>query len=431
MNPTKKRAALHNLGCKVNQYENELMCQRLMEAGYEITDFPGPAELVVINTCTVTNIADRKSRQMIHKARKLNPEAVIVAAGCYVQTGGSDEAADILIGNADKVRIVEIIDEYLKSGSASPAPADPVCSSFTDEPLKTIGDRSRAFIKIQDGCNQFCTYCIIPYARGRVVSRSHEEIIEEVRGLAASGITEFVLTGIHISSYGYDLKHPGEKPLADRFEEEELLKLMQELDALPGVERLRLSSLEPRVITESFTEGISKLKSICPHFHLSLQSGSASVLKRMNRHYSPEDFRERVKLLRRIFDDPAITTDIIAGFPGETEEEFAETLAFAEDIGFFEIHAFPYSRRAGTPAASMEGQLTEAEKAERVKKLVALSSRLSEDFRRRYDSREVEFLCEEIRGDKAVGHTREYIELCIPARDMEPGSVIRLTKEPD
>ncbi|MCR4643764.1 MAG: tRNA (N(6)-L-threonylcarbamoyladenosine(37)-C(2))-methylthiotransferase MtaB [Lachnospiraceae bacterium] len=428
----KKRASLHNLGCKVNAYEMDVMEELLEAAGYEIVPFDEAADVVIINTCSVTNIADRKSRQMLHKARKRNPVAVIAAVGCYVQTGGRDRDADLYIGNNRKGEIVSILSDYLKLGST---PKDSVIDvnapcPYEDMQLGHISEHTRAYIKIQDGCNQFCSYCIIPYARGRVRSRERSEILKEAGRLARNGCREFVLTGIHISSYGYDLRHPDKKPMANCFEEEELLELLRELDRLDGVERIRLSSLEPRIITADFVKGLTELKSFCPHFHLSLQSGSDSVLKRMNRQYDTEDYAGRVKLLREYFTDPAITTDIIVGFPGETEEEFAQTLAFAERIAFYEMHIFRYSARKGTPAASMKGQLTEAQKAARSDRLEELGARMTKAFIRKWKGKECEVLCEEekeIDGMRYMtGHTREYLKIAIPESSARPGEVRRV-----
>ncbi len=425
----KKRASLHNLGCKVNAYEMDVMEELLEAAGYEIVPFDAPAEVVIINTCSVTNIADRKSRQMLHRARKLNPDAVIVAVGCYVQTGGRDKDADLYIGNNRKGEIVSILSEYLKLGSApenSVIDVNAPCP-YEDMQLGHITEHTRAYIKIQDGCNQFCSYCIIPFARGRVRSRAKSEILKEAEKLAAGGCREFVLTGIHISSYGYDLRHPDKKPMANCFEEEELLELLYALDRLPGVERIRLSSLEPRIITEDFVKGLKGLKSFCPHFHLSLQSGSDTVLKRMNRQYDTEDYASRVARLRETFTDPAITTDIIVGFPGETEEEFTETLAFAERIAYYEIHIFPYSARKGTVAASMKGQLTEAQKAARSDRLEEVAARTKAGYLRLWQGKECELLCEEEKEIDGIrymtGHTREYLKLALPESRVQAGDV--------
>ena len=438
-----KTASLHNLGCKVNAYEMDVMEELLRENGYRIVPFTEPADVVIINTCTVTNIADRKSRQMLHRAKKLNPDGVVVAVGCYVQTGleGAlkDAGIDLCIGNNKKGELVALLAEYL--GLKTHAEADKTLGNrsvidvnggceYEDMQLKKISEHTRAYIKIQDGCNQFCTYCIIPYARGRVRSRRPDEILKEVRGLAEAGCREFVVTGIHISSYGYDLAYPDKKPMANQFHEESLLTLLQAMEEIPGVERIRLSSLEPRIITPSFVKGIAQLRTICPHFHLSLQSGSDTVLRRMNRQYTTADFARCTELLREAFDRPAVTTDIIVGFPGETEEEFAETLAFAERIGFYEMHIFKYSKRKGTPAATMPGQLTEAQKAERSDRLEAVEKQLSEAFRRDRIGSEAEVLFEEfqqIAGKRyLVGHTREYIKVAVSLSDDLTGQIRRV-----
>ncbi|MBR3516982.1 MAG: tRNA (N(6)-L-threonylcarbamoyladenosine(37)-C(2))-methylthiotransferase MtaB [Lachnospiraceae bacterium] len=435
--PIQKTASLHNLGCKVNAYEMDVMEELLRENGYRIVPFTEPADVVIVNTCTVTNIADRKSRQMLHRAKKLNPNGVVVAVGCYVQTGLEDAlkdaGIDLCIGNNKKGELVQLIAEYLglekkdkTLGNQSVIDVNAECA-YEDMQLKKISEHTRAYIKIQDGCNQFCTYCIIPFARGRVRSRRPEEILTEVRTLSEAGCREFVVTGIHISSYGYDLAYPDKKPMANQFHEESLLALLQAMDGIPGVERIRLSSLEPRIITPTFVQGIAGLRSICPHFHLSLQSGSDTVLKRMNRQYTTADFARCAELLREAFDRPAITTDIIVGFPGETEEEFAETLAFAERIGFYEMHIFKYSKRKGTPAATMPGQLTEAEKAERSDRLEAVEKVLSGAFRANRSGDTAEVLFEELQQINGkqylVGNTREYIKVAVESSEDLSGQI--------
>ncbi|MBO4214137.1 MAG: tRNA (N(6)-L-threonylcarbamoyladenosine(37)-C(2))-methylthiotransferase MtaB, partial [Lachnospiraceae bacterium] len=350
------KAALHNLGCKVNAYETEVMEQLLIENGYEIVDFADKADVYVINTCSVTNIADRKSRQMIHQAARRNPDAIIVAAGCYVQTSkeeaANDPDIDIIIGNNEKNRIVELLREFEEkrknesdSKNAGITGLHDLMHEVTYEQmlLKKSMEHTRAFIKVQDGCNQFCTYCIIPYARGRVRSRTIEDVIEEVRLLVKSGVKEVVLTGIHVSSYGVDTGSS-------------LIELIEAISEVDGIERIRLSSLEPRVITDEFVDRLSKIDMICPHFHLSLQSGSDSVLKRMNRKYDTAEYEKCCERLRAAFTHPAITTDIICGFPGETDAEFSETIEFVKRIKFFETHLFKYSKRKGTVAAGMPGQ---------------------------------------------------------------------------
>ncbi len=421
-----KTASLHNLGCKVNAYEMDVMEQILRSKGYEIVPFGERADVCIINTCTVTNIADRKSRQMLHKARSENPGAVIVAVGCYVQTGLEealkDEGIDLCIGNNNKSRIAEILEKYLnerEAGKADKMPGGDTVSDMKDCPyeemhLKELRSRTRAYIKIQDGCNQFCSYCIIPFARGRVRCREIEDIKNEVEGLAAAGISEFVLTGINVSAFGGL----------------ELVKLIKELNAIGEVKRIRMSSLEPRLFTEEFVRELKSIDKLCPHFHLSLQSGSDSVLKRMNRHYGTEEYAGKAELLRQYFRDPAITTDIISGFPGETEEEFEETYAFARRIGFYEMHVFKYSRREGTVAAKLPGQLTDRQKAARSEKLIALGHKMSEEYVLRHLGEEREVLFEELRQingkDYVCGHTPEYLHVAAEAGEELCGKICRV-----
>lgn len=414
-----KSVALHNLGCKVNAYEMDVMQQRLQEKGYKIVPFDHAADIYIINTCTVTNIADRKSRQMIHRAKKCNPSAVVVAVGCYVQTGEEnvkqDEAIDLAIGNNRKKDLVDILEEYLdKHGSKNAGTealsrtvvTDIIDINHTDEyeemMLTRTAEHTRAYIKIQDGCNQFCSYCIIPYARGRVRSRREEDILREVRGIVAAGWQEIVLTGIHISSYGVDRGEP------------ELLKLLEKLHGVEGLKRIRLGSLEPRIVTEEFAKQISAMPKICPHFHLSMQSGCDSVLQRMNRHYTSGEYFRTTEALREYYGDPAITTDVIVGFPGETEEEFRETEAFVRRVNFYEMHIFKYSRRQGTRAAAMEGQLTEAEKGRRSTILSEAEKEMSHGYRAGWLGREAEVLFEEKKEKDGkiywIGHTPQYIK---------------------
>ncbi len=423
-----RKAALHNLGCKVNAYETEAMQQQLEAAGYEIVSFQEQADVYVINTCSVTNIADRKSRQMLHRAKKMNPRGVVVAAGCYVQAAKesliADKAVDLVIGNNRKKELAEILEDYFaKAGEGGEENREDTenakaCSYVIDigktreyEPLSIEKDaeHTRAFIKIQDGCNQFCSYCIIPYTRGRVRSRKPEEVIGEARRLAQAGYREVVLTGIHLSSYGLDF--PEE-------EREGLLGLLTKLDQIPDLQRIRLGSLEPRIITEDFVKTLSGLRTICPHFHLSLQSGCDETLKRMNRHYTVRQYEEGCRLLREWFDRPAITTDVIAGFPQETEEEFQKTVEFLKKIHFYEIHVFKYSRRAGTRAAAMEGQLPEAVKAARSDLLLTLEQKMSREYRQSFLGEDREVLLEEkvtIEGEEyLIGHTREYVKAALP-----------------
>ncbi len=411
-----KTVAYHNLGCKVNSYEMDAMLQALRGKGYQIVPFDEKADIYIVNTCTVTNIADRKSRQMLHKAKKTNPESIVVAVGCYVQSDTqaveADSAVDLLVGNNRKKDLVEILESYLDGVTQKSVIDINHTSEYEEMRLTSTTEHTRAYIKIQDGCNQFCTYCMIPYARGRVRSRKKQDVLAEIRGLVAAGYKEFVLTGIHISSYGMDLKEA---------QEENLLTLVQAIDAVSGVERIRLGSLEPRIVTETFAENLAALKHICPHFHLSLQSGCGAVLKRMNRHYTPEEYLRGVSLLREAFVHPAVTTDVIVGFPGETEEEFEITRQFVETIGFYEMHIFKYSRRKGTKAAVMPMQVPEAEKNRRSGVLQSIVKRDSERFRSYYIGRDVEGLFEEkkmIRGREYwLGHTREYVKVAVLAQE--------------
>ena len=404
-----KKAALHNLGCKVNAYETEAMQHLLEEAGYEIVPFTQKADVYVINTCSVTNMADRKSRQMLHKAKKNNPDSIVVAAGCYVQTSEkevlNDLSVDIVIGNDRKHDLVRLLEEYsLDSVNDTVDDINDGKHDFEELFIDQTKEHTRAFIKVQDGCNQFCSYCIIPYARGRVRSRRFENVIAEVERLAANGFKEVVLTGIHLSSYGVDFE-----------EATGLLELIQAVNAVKGIERIRLGSLEPKIVTEHFASELSKLDKICPHFHLSLQSGCDETLKRMNRKYTTKEYERGCELLRKYFVHPAITTDVIVGFPGETEEEFAQTKAYLEHIHFYEMHIFKYSKRKGTRAAVMPDQIDEQVKAARSEKLIALGHDMSKEFRKFYIGKNEEVLFEEkaVIGDKEyfVGYTKEYVKV--------------------
>jgi len=413
-----RTAALHNLGCKVNSYETEAMQQLLEEAGYEIVPFHEKADVYIINTCSVTNIADRKSRQMLHRAKKQNPDAVVVAAGCYVQAAAeelkADLAVDVIIGNNKKKDLVPILEEYFKDKSDS---SHVIEISETHEyerlSIHKIADHTRAFLKIQDGCNQFCSYCIIPYTRGRVRSRRPDEVVAEVRELAAAGYQEVVLTGIHLSSYGVDFKEEEKK--------ENLLSLIKQVHEVEGIRRIRLGSLEPRIITEEFAQALASMPKFCPHFHLSLQSGCDKTLKRMNRHYTTEEYAAGCEILRRYFDNPAITTDVIVGFPGETEEEFEETKAFLERIGFYEMHIFKYSRRAGTRADRMPDQIPEQVKSVRSEILLKLEKQMSKAYRESFSGKKKTVLLEEKTeiGGRAymIGHTMEYVKAVVPYAD--------------
>jgi len=403
-----KKAALHNLGCKVNAYETEAMQHLLEEAGYEIVPFTQKADVYVINTCSVTNMADRKSRQMLHKAKKNNPDSIVVAAGCYVQTSEkevlNDLSVDIVIGNDRKHDLVRLLEEYsLDSVNDTVDDINDGKHDFEELFIDQTKEHTRAFIKVQDGCNQFCSYCIIPYARGRVRSRRFENVIAEVERLAANGFKEVVLTGIHLSSYGVDFE-----------EATGLLELIQAVNAVKGIERIRLGSLEPKIVTEHFASELSKLDKICPHFHLSLQSGCDATLKRMNRKYTTKEYERGCELLRKYFVHPAITTDVIVGFPGETEEEFEQTKAYLEHIHFYEMHIFKYSKRKGTRAAVMPDQIDEQIKAARSEKLIALGHDMSKEFRKFYiGKKEVLFEEKAVIGDKEyfVGYTKEYVKV--------------------
>ena len=404
-----KKVALHNLGCKVNAYETEAMQEMLENQGYEIVPFKEGADIYIINTCTVTNMADRKSRQMIHRAKKMNPEALVVATGCYVQAQeGSeevDECIDVRIGNNCKKDLLQILEEHTKKAM--------IDINHTKEyeklHISKTGEHTRAYIKVQDGCNQFCTYCIIPYARGRVRSRAKDDVIREVKELAKNGYKEVVLTGIHLSSYGVDL------------EGETLLSLILAVHEVEGIERIRLGSLEPRIITEEFAKSISSLPKMCPHFHLSLQSGCDETLRRMNRRYTAEEYYEKCQLLRKYFQNPALTTDVIVGFPGETEEEFEQSKAFIDKVDFYETHIFKYSKRKGTKAAVMENQVPEQIKTIRSNVLLELDKTKRTQYEKLWDGKDVEVLFEEaiIEGNQTfqVGHTKEYIKVRIQTEE--------------
>ena len=405
-----KKAALHNLGCKVNAYETEAMQQMLENAGYEIVPFQEYADVYIINTCSVTNMADRKSRQMLHRAKAKNPDAVVVGTGCYIQTKEEealkDTAIDIVIGNNKKHELVERIEAFMKDHKDRDDVLDinHEKQEYEELFLSRTAEHTRAFIKVQDGCNQFCSYCIIPYARGRVRSRKLEHVVKEVERLAANGYKEIVLTGIHLSSYGTDLG-------------DSLLHLIQEVHKIDGIERIRLGSLEPRLVTEDFAKELSGLSKICPHFHLSLQSGCDATLQRMNRKYTAEEYAHACSLLRNVFDHPAITTDVIVGFPGETEEEFQITKEFLARIHFYEMHIFKYSKRQGTKAAVMPEQISEQEKTNRSAQLIRLGEKMSKEFRKHYIGSTQEVLFEEeneIDGRTYfTGYTREYVKVAV------------------
>ena len=413
----KKKVALHNLGCKVNAYEVEAMQQLLENAGYETVPFEEGADVYVINTCTVTNIADRKSRQMNKKTKKMNPDAIVVATGCYAQADTEklkeDTAVDLILGNNQKTQIVEALEEYEKEHAKQVQVIEiNHTKEYEELSISSTAEHVRAYIKVQDGCNQFCTYCIIPFARGRVRSRKIEEVLSEVETLAAKGYKEVVLTGIHLSSYGVDF--PKE-------ERESLLSLIQAVSRVEGISRIRLGSLEPRIITEEFLEGIVKTGKVCPHFHLSLQSGCNKTLKNMNRRYSTQEYAEKCELIRKFYPAPALTTDVIVGFPQETEEDFEESYEFVKKIHFYETHIFKYSRRHGTKAASMDGQLTEAAKAQRSDRMLELHEIRAREYEEAMIGKKMELLLEEeIEIDGRpwyVGHSREYVRAVISKTD--------------
>ena len=439
-----KNIALHNLGCKVNSYEIDVMQQMLQEKGYNIVPFDTMADVYIVNTCTVTNIADRKSRQMLHRARAMNPDAVVVAVGCYVQTGGEkaleDESIDLAIGNNRKKDLLPILEAYLADRETrSDEGRDKTLHNTTiidvnsacdyeEMTLKQTAEHTRAYIKIQDGCNQFCSYCIIPYARGRVRSRKAEDILREIKGIVAAGYQEVVLTGIHISSYGIDFQdepwQQGECVEAVKEEgrhdyrgKSKLIDLIEQIHEIEGLKRIRIGSLEPRVVTAANALRLSRLQKVCPHFHLSLQSGCDETLKRMNRHYTVGEYYESVKNLRDVYDHLAITTDVIVGFPGETENEFEETVAFLEKVGFYEMHIFKYSKRQGTRAAVMKDQVPDPVKTIRSNRLLWLEKEQSKNFRSHYIGEETEVLFEEtkeINGELFwVGHTADYVKVAI------------------
>jgi len=436
-----KKAALHNLGCKVNAYETEAMQEMLEKAGYEIVPFREGADVYIINTCTVTNIADRKSRQMLHRARKMNPDAVVVAAGCYVQAQNTrentDPCIDIVLGNNHKKDLIKVLEEYEAKKAAQKESADAAEKSDVQKNIQDIeeigqtkeyeklhltkpGEHTRAYIKVQDGCNQFCTYCIIPYVRGRVRSRTVEDVLDEVRTLAGNGYQEVVLTGIHLIDFDGN-RH--------------LLSLIQAVHQIEGIRRIRLGSLEPGIITDEFARALSDLPKMCPHFHLSLQSGCDDTLKRMNRRYTSEEYYEKCCILRRYFDNPALTTDVIVGFPGETEEEFQKSRDFVDKVNFYETHIFKYSRREGTRAAAMENQVSEQEKARRSAVLIELGEKKRKAYEQSFLGKEVEVLVEEeavIEGrPMQTGHTKEYIRIAFEGDKSLKNTIVKVRVDND
>ncbi len=449
----KKSAAFLTLGCKVNSYETEAMRGMFEAAGYDIVDFKDIADVYVVNTCTVTNIADRKSRQMLHQAKKRNPEAIIAAVGCYVQAAEdvllADSAVDLVIGNNKKSDIVRMVERCRSSNRKEELVVD-INEEQEYEELHVITtmEKTRAFIKIQDGCNRFCSYCIIPYVRGRVRSRKEDDILQEIKELSEKGYKEIVLTGIHISSYGSDLLKKTQMEEASTIDDVDLVKqdtdiydrlsremplakLIVRIGEISGVERIRLGSLEPRIITEDFLKAIASVRQFCPHFHLSLQSGSDGVLKRMNRKYSAREYYDRVQQIRRFFENPSFTTDVIVGFPGETPEEFEQTKDFVKSIGFTHIHVFKYSKRAGTKAAQMPNQIPEEIKNIRSDELIALSEVMSEEYHERFLGKIEKILFEEsmeIDGKQyQIGHNERYLKLAV-AMDADISNEILETR---
>ena len=437
----KKTVAFCTLGCKVNQYETDAMRGSFEAEGYEVKEFSQEASVYVINTCTVTNMADRKSRQMMHRAKKKNPDGIIVAVGCYVQAAKEqleeDTLIDLVIGNNMKSQVVQIVEQYIQDNRHTEdrdAYVADIAHSHEYETMhiETVSEHTRAYIKIQDGCNQFCSYCIIPYARGRVRSRKMEDILQEVRNLTANGYKEIVLTGIHISSYGLDFEHTAdEQEDYGPFKNSALIDLIEALSGIEGLERIRLGSLEPRIITENFGRRLCKVPQICPHFHLSLQSGCDETLKRMNRHYTTALYLEKCGILRQYFDRPALTTDVIVGFPGETEEEFAQTERFLETVHFSDMHIFKYSKRRGTKAADMPNQIDPQIQSVRSEKLIALGERMKDDFLEACKDQEQIVLIEEeteIDGTKYMtGHSKNYIRCAFEMDGLVPNMVIKGT----
>jgi threonylcarbamoyladenosine tRNA methylthiotransferase MtaB len=428
-----KTIAFHNLGCKVNAYETEKMIRAFSDSGYTIVPFDSMADIYLVNTCTVTNIADRKSRQMLHRAKKTNPDALVVAVGCYVEADAKraqeDPAVDLVIGNNGKADVVARVEEKIKevvaahdADTAGCATQSSDAAAMSARQLNSDGTliHTRAFLKIQDGCNQFCSYCLIPYVRGRISSRSEDDVLDEAEKLAAAGYKELVLTGIHLSSYGKDLGI-----------DNAMLRLMERMAKIDGIRRIRLGSLEPRLITDDFARELAGMDKLCPHFHLSLQSGSDTVLKRMNRHYSAAEYAKSCDILRKHFTHPAITTDVIVGFPRESEEEFEQTRAFLEGLELYETHIFKYSRRKGTVADRMEGQLTEAVKAARSDILQRLNAKNKERFIQWYHGKTEEALLEEEKTENGevflTGYTREYVRVDVPAEGKSIGDIVQVT----
>ena len=435
------KIALHNLGCKVNAYETDAIREMLEGVGHVIVPFKGMADIYIVNTCTVTNIADRKSRQMLHRAKKYNPDGLVIAMGCYVQAQEKqaqekqthkeqtqkqhyeqqDDNIDIIIGNNKKQELLSVIKSYDEQQEKNIAVVVDIAKEkgYEDLSLSTIKEHTRAYIKVQDGCNQFCSYCIIPHVRGRVRSRAKSEVIQEITALVNAGCKEVILTGIHLSSYGTDFET-----------KETLLSLIKEVAKIKGLQRIRLGSLEPRIVDEEFVKALKDIEQFCPHFHLSLQSGCDETLKRMNRRYDSAEYREKCKLLRKYFENPAITTDVIVGFPAETQEEFESTHQFLQEVKLYETHIFKYSKREGTPAATMKEQVREEVKQERSQILLALAEKNKQVFEQQFTGRVVEVLVEEkvLRDGEEwwVGHTKEYIKVALKSKEDIKNQILRV-----
>ena len=436
-----KSVALHNLGCKVNAYELEVMQQKLQDRGYKIVPFDSDADIYIVNTCTVTNIADRKSRQMLHRAKHRNPDAVVVAVGCFVQAGEEnrmDDCIDLAVGNQHKKDIVEILEAYLEEHTADASAVTDIGAvrEYEEMRMEQSTEHTRAYIKIQDGCNQFCSYCIIPFVRGRVRSRKQEDVLAEVRGLAEKGFQEVVITGIHLSSYGMDfigetdgdyLKN-GKDLRGTAFERAYLVSLLEEIAKVDGIRRIRLGSLEPRIITEEFAGRLAAIPQLCPHFHLSLQSGCNETLKRMNRHYTAEEYYEKVSLLREVYANPAITTDVIVGFPGETEQDFEDSMAFVAGQRFLKVHVFPYSRREGTPAFDFPNQVPEHEKESRSRRMTAAVEKVRAELAHAAQGRTAQVLLETpLSSTLFTGYTKQYLPVVVNAPGHKSGEIVTVT----
>lgn len=399
-----KKVAFCSLGCKVNQYETNAMAQKFIKHGYEVVEFDEYADVYIVNTCTVTNVADRKSRQMLRRAKEINKDATLVACGCYAQVAKEElkkiPEIDLIIGNNEKNDIIQIVENHIAQKGAEDLVSDVMYKlDYVELGTTTYTEKTRAVIKVQDGCDRFCSYCLIPYARGHIRSRKIENVIEEIKKVVEEGINEVVITGIHIASYGRDFKG----------ENIGLIDLLEEINKIQGLHRIRLGSIEPTIITDEFVERLSKLDKICDHFHLSLQSGCTETLKRMNRRYTTEEFKAVTKRLRAKFPNVALTTDIIVGFPGETDDEFNTTYEFLKEIAFYKMHIFKYSQRKGTKAAVMPNQIDGKIKEERSKKLIELSNENEYNYNKKYIGKQVEVLFEEREGEYLKGHTTNYI----------------------